>query len=122
MTANDQLTRFSKARKKILGVVKGEESSCVQIPQSSDEDLVVKERFPRSTQRLPVREPDTDGNHAPIGQAQNYGTSSNSQEIPVAMDNVLPDGTEDQSVTYPSGETLVGNFHVRRYKRIIKFP
>ena len=41
-----------------------------------------------------VREPGTNGNYEPIGQAQNYGSSANSQEIPVSMDNVCPEGTE----------------------------
>ena len=40
-------------------------------------------------------EPDTSGNHATIGQAQNDGSSDNSQEIPVSMDNVFPERTED---------------------------
>ena len=43
LTADDQLTRFSKAREKIVGKVKGAESPSVQGPQSSKEDLVVKE-------------------------------------------------------------------------------
>ena len=51
-------------------------------------------------------EPGTNGNHAPIGQAQNGGSSANIQEIPVSMENVYPEGTEDQYVTSPSGETL----------------
>ena len=36
------------------------------------------------------------------------------------MDNVSPEGTEDQSVTSPSGETLGRNVHVRHSKRIRK--
>ena len=46
-------------------------------------------------------EPGTNGNHVPIGQAQNDGNSANSQEIPVSVDNVCPEGTEDQYVTSP---------------------
>ena len=69
-----------------------------------------------------VRESGTNGNHAPIGQAQNGGSSSNSQEIPVSMDNVCPEGTEDQYVTSPSGEALGRNVHVRRSKRIRNSP
>ena len=38
------------------------------------------------------------------------------------MDNVRPEGTEDQDVTYPSGEALGRNVHVRRSERIIKSP
>ena len=36
------------------------------------------------------------------------------------MDNVLPEATEDQSVTSPSGESLGSNFHVRRSECIRK--
>ena len=67
-------------------------------------------------------EPGTNGNHAPIGQAQNDGSSANSQEIPVSMDNVRPEGTEDQYVTSPNGEALGRNFHVRRSERIRNSP
>ena len=38
------------------------------------------------------------------------------------MDNMCPKGTEDQSVTSPSGESLVRNVHVRRSERIRKSP
>ena len=38
------------------------------------------------------------------------------------MDNVRPDGTEDQYVTSPSGEYFVRNVHVRRYEYTIKSP
>ena len=37
------------------------------------------------------------------------------------MDNVRPEGTEDQSVTSPSGEDLGRNFHVRHSERIINY-
>ena len=33
-----------------------------------------------------------------------------------------PEGTEDQSVTSPSGEDFGGDFHVRRSERIRKSP
>ena len=56
-----------------------------------------------------------------IGRAQNDGYSD-SQEIPVSMENMRPERTEDQSVTYPSGEALERNDHVRRYKRTRKYP
>ena len=36
------------------------------------------------------------------------------------MDNICPEGTEYQSVTYPNGESLGRNFHIRRSKRIRK--
>ena len=39
-------------------------------------------------------EPGTNRNHAPIGQAQNDGYSAGSQEIPVLMENMCPEGTE----------------------------
>ena len=90
MTADEQLTRFSKAREQIVGRVKRIESPSVQGPQSSEEDLVVRERVTSRTEIPSVREPGTNGNHAPIEQAQNIGSSGNSQEIPVSMDNVCP--------------------------------
>ena len=37
------------------------------------------------------------------------------------MENVRPEGTEDQSVTYPSGESLGRNIHVRLSKCIRKY-
>ena len=91
LTADEQLIRFSKAREKIVGRVKVTESPYVHGPQSSEEDLVVRERFPRRTEIPSVREPGTNGNNEPIGKAQNSGSSANSQEIPVSMDNVCPD-------------------------------
>ena len=42
MTADDQSTRFSKARDQILGRFKGTESPSIQGPQSSEEDLVLR--------------------------------------------------------------------------------
>ena len=38
------------------------------------------------------------------------------------MDNVRLEGTEDQSVTSPNGESLGINVHVRHSKRIRNFP
>ena len=38
------------------------------------------------------------------------------------MDNIRPEGTEYQSVTYLSGEALRRNVHVRRSKSIRKSP
>ena len=118
MTADEQLTRFRKAREKIVGRAKGSESPYVQEPQSSEEDLVVRERVPSRTERPSVIEPGTNGNHAPIGQSQNDG-SSDSQEILVSMENVRPEGTEDQYVTSPNGEALGRNVHARSSERII---
>ena len=76
LTADEQLTRFSKAREQILGRAKGTESPSVQGPQSSEEDLIVRDRVPSRTEMPSVREPGTNGNHAPIGQAQNGGSSA----------------------------------------------
>ena len=114
LTADEQLTRFSKAREHIVGRVKGTELPSVQGPQSSVEDLVVRERVPSRTDIPSVREPGTNGNHAPIGQEQNDGSSANSQEIPVLIDNVCPDRNENQYVTSPSGEALGRNVNLRR--------
>ena len=113
MTDNEQLTCFSKAREQIVGRVKGTESPSVQGPQSSEEDIVVRERVPSRTERPSVSEPGTNGNHAPIGQAQNDDSIDN-QEILVSMDNVCLEGNEDQYVRSPSGEYLGRNVHVRR--------
>ena len=121
LTANEQLTRFIKAREQIVRRVRGSESPSVQGPQSSEEDLVVWERVPIRTARTSVIEPVTNGNHAPIGKAQN-NVSSNNQEILLSMDNVLPEETKDQYFTSPSGESLVRNVHVRRSKRIRNSP
>ena len=77
LTADEQLTHFSKAIEQIVGRVKGTESPSVQGPQSSEEDLVVRERVPSRTEIPSVREPGTDRNHAPIGQSQNDGSSTN---------------------------------------------
>ena len=55
MTANESLTRFKKSREKIVGRVKVSESPSVQGTQLSEEDLVVRESVPSSTERPPVR-------------------------------------------------------------------
>ena len=69
LTTDEKLKRFSKAREKIVGRVKGTEPPSVQGPQSYYEDLVLRERVPSRTEMPSVREPGTNGNHAPIGQA-----------------------------------------------------
>ena len=122
LTADGQLTCFSKAREQIVGDFKGTESSSVQGPQSYEEDLVVKERVPSKTEKQSVIQPGTNGNHEPIGQAQNGGFSANRQEIPVSMDNVCQEGTEDQYITYTSGEDLGRNVDVRCSERIRNSP
>ena len=55
LNADEQLTRFRKAREKIVGRVKGSESPSVQVPQSFEDDLVIRERVPSRTERLSVR-------------------------------------------------------------------
>ena len=79
LTADEQLTRSRKTREQILGRFKGTESPSVQGPQSFEEDLVVRERVPSRTEITSVREPGTNGNHVPIGQAQNSGSRANSR-------------------------------------------
>ena len=49
LTANEQLTHFSKSREQIAGRIKGIELPYVQGPQSSVEDLVLRERVPSRT-------------------------------------------------------------------------
>ena len=105
LTEDERLTRFRKTRDKIVGRVKVSESPYVQGPKYSDKYLEVRDRVPSSTEKPSFREPSTDGNHVPVGQAQNNG-SSDSQETPVSIANVRPEGTEDKSVTFPSGEAL----------------
>ena len=122
LTDDDQLTRFSKSREQIVGRVKVTESPSVCGPQSSEEDLVVRERVPIRTEIPSVREPGTNVNHAPIGQAQNSGSSANNREILFSMDNVCPDGNENQYVTSPNGEALGRNVNVRRSERTRNFP
>ena len=94
MTDDDQLTCFRKVREQIVGRFKVTELPYVQGPQSYEEDLVLMYRVSSRTEKTSVREPGTYGNHAPIGQAQNGGSSANIQEIPVSMDNVCTKGTE----------------------------
>ena len=79
LTDDERLSRFRKAREHIVGRVKVIESPSAQGTQSSEEDLVVRERVSRRNERPSVREPGTNGNHAPIGQAHNGGYSANSQ-------------------------------------------
>ena len=68
LNSNEQLTCFSNAREKIIGRVKGVESPPVQVPPFYEEGLVVRDRVPSRTDGLPVREPGTNRNHAPVGQ------------------------------------------------------
>ena len=68
-----------KYRDQIVGRVKGVYFPSIQGTQSSEEDLVVRERVTRSTERLSVREPGTNGNHAPFGKEHNDGSIANSQ-------------------------------------------
>ena len=70
----------------------------------------------RRTESSSVSDPVTDSNHAPIGQARNDGYSANSQKIPVLMENNCPEGTKGQSITYPSGEALGRDIHMRNSK------
>ena len=93
-----------------------EDLPCGAFRIATEEDLVARERVTSRTERPSVREPVNYGNHAPIVRAQNDGSSGNSQEIPVSMENVRPKGTEDQSITYADGEYLMSNFHMRRSK------
>ena len=56
------------------------------------------------------------GTMQPLLKVQNDGSSANSQEILVLMDNVRPEGTEDQSITSEDSEDLRRNVHMRRSK------
>ena len=63
LTVDEQLTRFSKAREQIVGRLKGTELTSVQGPQSSEEDLVVRDRVQSRTEVSSLREPGTNGSH-----------------------------------------------------------
>ena len=56
-----------------------EDYPCEVFRRANEEDLVVRERVTSRTKRPSVREPGTNGNHAPIDQAQNNGYSDNNQ-------------------------------------------
>ena len=58
------------------------------------------------------------GTMRPLVKAQNDGSSANSQEIPVSMDNLRPEGTEYQSISSPNGEDLRNNVHVSRSEKL----
>ena len=69
MTANELLTNFRKSKYRIVGRVKGSESPYVKGPQSSEEDLVVRERVTIRTEITSVRAPGNNVNHDHIGQS-----------------------------------------------------
>ena len=75
LTTDEQLTCFIKAKEQIVGRVKGSESPYVQRTHYYEENLVVMERVISRTEMPPVREPGTNGNHDPIGQSHNDGSS-----------------------------------------------
>ena len=61
-----------------MEVLSGKEDfPCDDFQIATKEDLVVRERVPSRTERPSVRYPFTNGNHAPIVQAQNDGFSAN---------------------------------------------
>ena len=62
------------------------------------------------------------GTMRPLVKAQNDSSSAKSQEIPVSMDNVCPDGNENQYVTSTSVETLGSNVNVRYSECIRNSP
>ena len=104
LTSDEWLTHFIKTREKNVGKVKGAELPSFQGTQSYEEKLFFMGRVPSRTARPSVIEPGTDENHIPIFQAQNGGSSDNSQEIPVSIYNVSHDGTKYQPVTSPLGD------------------
>ena len=63
LTSNERLKSFRKYIGQIVGSIKGEDSPYVQGTKYSEEDLVIRERFPIRTEGLSVREAVTDGNH-----------------------------------------------------------
>ena len=102
-----------------MEVLSGQEDCpCEALQRATEEDLVVRERVTIRTESPSVREPGTNGNHATIGHSKNDGSSANSQEIPVSMDNLRPEGTEYQSISSPNGEDLRNNVHVSRSEKL----
>ena len=55
LTADERLPCFSKSGEKIIGKVKGAESSSFEGPQYSEEYLCVRNRVPIRIERLSVR-------------------------------------------------------------------
>ena len=80
-----------------------EDFPCEDLQISTEEVLVVMDRVPIRTERPSVREPGNNGNHVPIGQSHNDGSSANGKEIPVSMENIRPEGNEEQSITSTDG-------------------
>ena len=99
-----------------MGKFKLAESPYFPKNQSSEEDLVVRERIPRMTESPSFRKYGTNGNHDPVGQAQNDGYNADIQEMLVSMKFLCPVETEYQSVTSPSGEILGVNVHLVQSK------
>ena len=69
LTSNERLTCFSKTRDQIVGRGKGAESPYVQGHQYSEEELVVREKVTRRTERLSIRKYGTNGNNVTIGKS-----------------------------------------------------
>ena len=69
-----------------------EDFPCEAFRRETEEDLVVRERVPIRTERPSVREPGTNGNHAPIGQSQNNGSSDNIQRNTVINEECVSRG------------------------------
>ena len=78
------------------------------------------ERYPIRNERTPARNPSTGGSHAPVFQIWNDGSITNSQVIPVLMENDFPEGPQDQYVTSKSGGDFGRDTHMRNYERNIK--
>ena len=68
LTSDERLTRFTKSRDQIVGRFKVSHPPYVQGPQSSEEDLFLRESIPSRNERLSVRETGTYRNHVTIGQ------------------------------------------------------
>ena len=64
--------------------VKGAETPISQGLQYPEEDIVLRDRYKRSTESTPFSDRCTNGNYAPAGQVQIVIYSTNIQYIPVA--------------------------------------
>ena len=82
LIANYRLIGFSKNKEQIVGRIKRLDLPYVQGPQYWEGNLVVMEKDLISTEKPPIREPGTNGNHAHVCQAVNDSYSANNPRNP----------------------------------------
>ena len=80
---------FSKARKRIVGRVKRSDSPSVQVPQSSEEDLVAWKRTPRGLNGHQSVSLAPTGTMCLLYKCGTIVSKTYSREIPVLMNNLF---------------------------------